>query len=61
MDVILREEELLKAVEEYLRPRMQQHNINKVFVREVKIENKKKLEVIARIKHKDDEDDSNQR
>jgi hypothetical protein len=53
MDVILQEQELLKAVEEYLKPKMSHHNISKVFVREVKVDNKKKLEVIARLEERE--------
>ena len=55
MDVILREDELKKAVEEYLAPRMKQHDVEDVLIREVKIDNRKQLEVIARIKEKEDE------
>jgi len=55
MDVILKEEELLKAVELYLAPKMSHHTISKVFVREVRIDNKKKLEVIARLEEKETE------
>lgn len=53
MDVILQEEELLKAVEQYLKPKMSHHEVEETFVREVRVDNKKKLEIIARLKEKE--------
>lgn len=49
MDVILREDELKVAVQEYLQPKMKHHKIKQVTIREVRINNSKRMEVIAEL------------
>jgi len=49
MDVILREDELKIAVQQYLQPKLKYHKIKQVTIREVRIDNAKRMEVIAQL------------
>lgn len=52
MDVILTKDELKEAVQKYIEPKMKHHNIKDVKIRQVKIENKNTMEVIATLEEK---------
>jgi hypothetical protein len=53
MIVVLEKEDLIKAVQEYLKPKMAYHEVEDVRIREVKIGNSKEIEVTAKLKEKD--------